>query len=239
MKLITLHFRDTNDILDTLRTHGAAIITGSPNSKAALMEFGRAFGEIVKHPHSDDDGLTMINFNPAVAQSASGLGFLQGELILHTDRTSDLIPPDFIITMCSQASEIGGACKLADTRSILDFIKKNHPDAHDILHSVHCVFGETLTCSPVVSTNHDHTIVRFRYDSLGFYPPTTWDAITVFRQMAEGEAQTFSLVPGQMYIADNHRVLHGRTAYVGERRMMRLHVNSDRIKRGRQPERNL
>jgi alpha-ketoglutarate-dependent taurine dioxygenase len=231
MKLNTLHFRDTNDIINTLSAYGAAIVSGAPNSKAALIEFGRTFGEIVKHPHSDYEGLTSIDFDPAMAQSPSGIGFLQGELILHTDRTSDLIPPDFIIVMCSQVSVTGGACKLADTRSILDFIKENYPEAHDVLHNVYCVFGETLTRSPVVSTNHGHTIVRFRYDSLGFYPPATWDAIRIFRQTVEADAQTFSLVPGQMYIADNHRVLHGRTAYVGKRRMMRLHVNTDRINR--------
>jgi alpha-ketoglutarate-dependent taurine dioxygenase len=231
MKLITLDSRDTNDIIDTLSANGAAIVSGTPNSRAALIEFGRAFGDIVKHPHSDHEGVTLIDFNPSIAQSSSGLGFLQGELILHTDRTSDLIPPDFIIVMCSQVSVTGGASRLADTRSILDFIKENYPEAHDVLHNVYCLFGETLTRSPVVSTNHGHTIVRFRYDSLGFYPPSTWDAIRIFRQTAESDAQTFSLVPGQMYIADNHRVLHGRTAYVGKRKMMRLHVNTDRINR--------
>ncbi len=221
-----------NEIIQALNDRGAAIIHGIPNSIEGLLDFGKSIGEIVKHPHSDNYGITTIDFNPVIGNANDGgLGFLKSELMLHTDRSSEPIPPDFVIVMCCEASQTGGLSKLSDTQPILNFIKANYPEKYKVLHTACCLFGDTLTRSPVVSTSHGRSIVKFRYDSLGFYPPSTWDAIRVFLRIAEESAHIFSLAPGQMYIIDNHRVLHGRTSYSGSRKVMRLLVNTSRINR--------
>ena len=65
-------------------------------------------------------------------------------------------------------------------------------------------------------------ILRFRLDDGIQISPSLIDAFPTLRKLIYQYAAAVSLKPGQCYIADNHRVLHGRTSFTGSRELLRV-----------------
>jgi hypothetical protein len=62
---------------------------------------------------------------------------------------------------------------------------------------------------------------RLRLDSNGFFSAEALHAVARLREAIALRTFTFTLNPGQGYIIDNWRYLHGRLTFSGERVMLR------------------
>ncbi len=143
----------------------------------------------------------------------------------------------------------GGESLLVDGFLAAAVLKDVHPDAYDTLSRVrirtHSAGDENTMIRPLLDggypilqhdeatgelvlvryNNDDRSVLRIDADDVEpFYDALTkWNAILT---NPEGEYRV-QLKPGTPLIFDNHRVLHGRAAFVGNRRLCGAYVNHD------------
>lgn len=67
--------------------------------------------------------------------------------------------------------------------------------------------------------------VRYRQDQLAQFSPELARHLPSLGDAIERHTRWFALEPGEGYVLHNHRWLHGRTAYTGDRVMYRLSVD--------------
>ncbi|EPQ32483.1 uncharacterized protein PFL1_00677 [Pseudozyma flocculosa PF-1] len=148
----------------------------------------------------------------------------------------------------STSGPSGGESLLVDGFLAAEVLRDVHPDAYDVLSRVrvrtHSAGDEGILIRPLFESGypileHDDrgALVRVRYnnddrsvlrideaDVEAFYDALRkWDAIL---RNDEGEFWQ-QLKPGTALIFDNHRVLHGRSAFVGNRRLCGAYINHD------------
>ncbi|MGH8032263.1 MAG: TauD/TfdA family dioxygenase [Luteimonas sp.] len=144
---------------------------------------------------------------------------------LHVD-AYPMLSPDLVVMSCYQQSEGGGESVFVDAWETLSAIRKEAPELYAELF---------LTCR------------QFRFPAYNVFSPTfslRQDFLMCHHATFPGEGDeigarfqawvdctrkiAFKLEPGDLYIINNHRFLHGRTRFFGERRLQRLQAWTDR-----------
>ncbi|KAI8960542.1 Trimethyllysine dioxygenase [Daldinia sp. FL1419] len=143
---------------------------------------------------------------------------------------------------------LGGQSLLVDGFHAADILKKEDPKSFEVLSQVklpwHASGNRGITISPdklypVIevdeSTKKVHRI-RWNNDDRGVvpfhkeYPPTEWyKAARKWHNILTRDSMEywFQLKPGNLLIFDNWRVLHGRSAFTGVRRICGGYINRD------------
>jgi hypothetical protein len=67
--------------------------------------------------------------------------------------------------------------------------------------------------------------VRYRADGLVKFSPEVTPWLPLLRDVIDRHTISLALEPGHGYVLHNHRWLHGRTAFTGNRVMHRLSLN--------------
>ncbi|KAK9476009.1 hypothetical protein V1514DRAFT_338211 [Lipomyces japonicus] len=171
---------------------------------------------------------------------------------LHTDGTYFTDPPGLQLLHCLHHEGSGGESILADGFKAARILREESPNAYKVLSRIripsHSAGNENVCITPALSSrpilNHDEvtgelTQVRWNNDDrstmdkwsgdpdvdvLEFYDAIRkWHAI-ITRPEIE---YRFKLKPGMPMIFDNWRVMHGRAAFTGERRLCGAYVNMD------------
>lgn len=215
-------------VMTELAESGALLIDCQSSSwnRAQLLTFAEDLGTIVMHPHGDADGITTVRDKSELQDTSAGLaGFCRSKLELHTDRSSERDPPNIVILACAEPASNGGISILSDSLPVINYMAKNHSAELDLLYSEDCYFGNARTPYRILTRTSLGTVVRFRLDNLGFYPRTMWAAIELFHQLLMRSDCRFHLRKDTMFVIDNHRVLHGRTEYSGDRTVLRAHIS--------------
>ena len=138
---------------------------------------------------------------------------------LHVD-AYPMLSPDLVVMSCYQQSEGGGESVFVDAWETLGAIRQEEPELYAQLF---------LTCR------------QFRFPAYNVFSPTfslRQDFLMCHHATFPGEGDeigarfqawvdrtpkiAFKLEPGDLYIINNHRFLHGRTRFFGERRLQRL-----------------
>ncbi|KAI1659000.1 Trimethyllysine dioxygenase [Daldinia decipiens] len=159
-------------------------------------------------------------------------------LLSHTDFSIEAIPE----------TNLGGKSLLVDGFHAADILKKEDPTAFEVLSRVklpwHASGNKGITISPdkpypvlevdessgkthrVRWNNDDRGVVPF--DSI--YSPDEWyRAARKWNDILRRRSieYWFQLKPGNLLVFDNWRVLHGRSAFTGERRICGGYINRD------------
>jgi len=146
------------------------------------------------------------------------------ELFFHTDRSGWESPPDLLITMLKIKSETGGETILVDGQQVIEFIKTHHADLYDLVtHPKYSSFRAddgSFHPRPLYSECSD--LLRFRFDDGIQLSASLIDRFTELRSILFEHAYAISLEPGQSYVVNNHRFLHGRTSFTGSRELLRV-----------------
>ncbi|KAF9069703.1 hypothetical protein BDP27DRAFT_1325233 [Rhodocollybia butyracea] len=159
----------------------------------------------------------------------------------------------------SSSHSLGGTTLLVDGFYVASILRQLHPDAYDLLSSVKVpahAAGERDTAG-IFSTDEGHPIlthdtsgnliqVRWNNDdrsavtSLPSLPGSGmtatmeewYNALRTFHTLLSSPDSEFwvQLEPGTAVIVDNHRVLHGRSGFMGRRRMCGAYVGKDEWK---------
>jgi hypothetical protein len=197
-------------------------------SREDFVTIARRFGDIYRHRDSDFDGLTTIANSSNGNRDVGFKGFTAAGLDMHTDRSGIPNPPHMLGMWCKRQADRGGDSAFVDGRELFLQCARFNASLLELLTSPRtAVFGGPI--DPFVGSVFNKTecgswSLRFRSDELGFFCLPLANRIGEFTGMLTALAITFRLMQGQAYFCNQHRWLHGRTAFIGTREMYRALV---------------
>lgn len=167
------------------------------------------------------------------------------ELRPHTDGTYSNDAPGAQLLHCLEFNGTGGESTVVDAFAIAHQLKTEWPEHFATLARV-AVAGQyigdgvhLMAARPVLRHDHHGQLVQVsfnNYDRAPFLLPENemiafYDALRVFDQLANDPALQWRhvLAPGEALLLDNWRVLHGRCAYTGLRRLCGGYLNREDV----------
>ncbi|GGM48168.1 hypothetical protein GCM10012275_19020 [Longimycelium tulufanense] len=212
-------------LVATLAEHGFALITGVSEADT-LLRLARSLATIVPHRDSAANGITTIA--DLGTPGAGFLGFSSRELAPHTDRSSVDKPPGLLMMGCAQPAASGGQCVVVDGKAVYDDLAETAPDAlHALSTPRSALFGGAsgYLGSVFSRASSGRIAVRLRLDDLAQFSPEATRFLPILRDALSRHAMTYGLKTGEGYILHNHRWMHGRRAFLGQRVMYRINGN--------------
>lgn len=205
--------------------NGLVFLDGISTEEDAL-KIARECGEILPHRDSEPSGLTRILCKAAIAGQPGFKGFSADKLFPHTDQSCLKDPARVLVQVCREQAGTGGGSVFVDGLAIYQDLARNFPELLGYLISPRAaVFsdGQSSHCGAIFETLEDGSIgVRFRHDSCMFFSAQLAPHIGYLIQLIERHTLRLVLNPGQAYIINNRRWLHGRESFLGEREMWRI-----------------
>ena len=167
------------------------------------------------------------------------------ELRPHTDGTYSHDAPGVQLLHCLYFDGTGGESTMVDAFAIAEWMRREAPEHFATLSTV-VVPGQyigdgshLMAARPVFRHDHTGALVQVsfnNYDRAPFLLPETemldfYAALRTFDTIANEPAMQWRhvLAPGEALLFDNWRVLHGRFAYTGVRRMCGGYVNREDV----------
>lgn len=114
---------------------------------------------------------------------------------------------------------------MIDGCSVYNDLAMNNPEAaHALSQPRTALFGGAAGYLGSIFEHAQRGRIRVRYrnDGLVKYSPEITRFLPVLTASIKRHTTCFTLEPGQGYVLHNHRWLHGRTAFTGDRVMYRL-----------------
>lgn len=228
--------------LTMFRDYGFAILSGIPVKSKMILEVAEIIGyaapSIWKNITYHD---VKVEVNPEF------IGFTNLPLLAHIDDPYfDPVPP--ITMLHCLANEVeGGQSTLVDGFKVANTLRERDSNQFDLLstlpvrHSFRNDEFEFWSEFPMISINVWGEVDQIRCANQHMKPfhlpvdvmDAYYDAYRTFSQMLiSDEFQvSFKLKPGDLYMVNNHRVLHGRTGFSsgGARHMQHCYVSRDGI----------
>jgi trimethyllysine dioxygenase len=223
-------------LMERVLTHGFAVVTGTPRNLDAVERVTNVIGYV---RHSIFGGLFEFEANQDMADSA----YTPKELRPHTDGTYSHDAPGLQLLLCVDYDATGGESIMVDGARIAEQLKATSPKVYDdltrigvtgiykgdgaILRARRPIFRTDADGHLVQVTfnNYDRDTVRMHDDDMR----ALYDGIRQFDQIANDPAfqWRYTLTPGDMLVFDNWRVLHGRGAFAGRRKMAGAYLNHE------------
>ncbi len=212
--------------LDHVRRFGFARLTGGPVASGALLKIAALFG-YVRETNYGKWFEVRTEVNPTNL-AYTGLG-----LQAHTDNPYRDPVPTLQILYCLDNSARGGDSQVVDGFHAALRLRAEDPEGFDLL-SRHCARFDYRGTGDVhlkakksmieLTPDGELTGVRFNNRSTAPITDVPYDDMAgyyaAYRRFSEiiddpAMAVGFKLDPGECFIVDNTRVLHGRTGYAG------------------------
>ena len=209
-----------HEVTAVLGAQGAVLISAA--DRDTVTDFLRPFVDVHRHPHAEPHGWTLIHPGDGSGTAENGRGFSRSALFPHTDRSSVEVPPSLLCFLMLGAAGTGGEALLADTAPAVRRVGADHLRANQGQLWLRDAQGNGRR--QVFSLNGDLCVVRYRADEVAAPAAESAAGAALLSELrtSAAAAGAFSLRPGDGYLIHNHRVLHGRTAFTGERRCARL-----------------
>ncbi|GAA2842558.1 hypothetical protein GCM10020220_034490 [Nonomuraea rubra] len=177
-----------------------------------------------EHRDAGADGVTMIADRGSVADRLGYAGFGHRELGPHTDSSALARPPRLVMLVCVQPADCGGESSVVDGAAVYADLATHAPGLLQALKRPGTVrFGDPGYWGSVFEPTADGRMtVRLRLDGLEHFTEPVDEAVPVLRAMISRHVRELPLRPGQGYLLDNWRMLHGRCEFRGSRLMYRV-----------------
>ncbi len=222
-------------LLESIRRYGMTIVSDCPQEPAAVTEIAEALGYVRQTIFG---GVWSFEADAARDDSAYSTEGLRP----HTDGTFSFDPPGIQILLCVENEASGAESILVDGYHVSAALSHDHPDVFQdlceipitgiykgdgvLLRADHPVFRmkEGRVCQ-VCFNNYDRDIMRLPDDEMR----RLYQGIRVVDRQFNDRANQwrYTLAAGEALVFDNWRVLHGRTAYSGKRKMAGTYVNRE------------
>jgi gamma-butyrobetaine dioxygenase/trimethyllysine dioxygenase len=214
-----------------LEKHGAALIrhesaTPEAETEAWIAAFeARGLTTTSTHFGRIEDLRTDNTTNANTDQ----LGYTDAAIDLHTDQPFLDAPPRYQLLQSIRAADRGGESLLTDAKAGFEYLASIDRDAAQRLLATPVRFHrkqkhfEREVISPIVTITEHAFQIRSSYFTaapyrLPFDEMESWyRAHDRFVRILRAHRYRFALRPGDALIYDNHRMLHGRTAFSGPR----------------------
>ncbi|GAA2496117.1 hypothetical protein GCM10023100_47010 [Actinocorallia cavernae] len=207
-----------------LRERGSVRLGRLGGRGDVLGTAGRLMSPLWQHRDADPDGLTVIRDTGRHEGRPGFAGLGRGDLAPHTECAQLLHPPRLLLLACARTADAGGESLLVDGRAVLAELADSHPAALEALSAPRAAYfgGADGHFAPVLeSLPHGRWRLRLRQDSLARFSQEADAHLPALRRAVERNTTRLLLADGQGLVLDNHRVLHGRTSFVGERLLLR------------------
>ena len=220
---------------------GFAILRGGPVEPGTVIRVAELFGFVRETNYGRLFDVRSVVDPTNLAYTGLGLG-------AHTDNPYRDPTPTLQLLHCLASSVQGGESTLVDGFRVAAELRRRHPAAFDLLARTPIRFryhdGETEleTDWPVLGLDARGQVAAVRFNTRSAAPLRVdpalvepwYDAYRRFGRMLASPAYTieFGLEPGDLFIVDNLRVLHGRSRFsdVGERHLQGCYADRDGLR---------
>ncbi|WP_439814276.1 2-trimethylaminoethylphosphonate dioxygenase [Zavarzinia sp. CC-PAN008] len=217
------------DWLAAIRSRGFGVMSGVPALSGSVAEVASLFA----HVRETNYGRW---FDVRAEVNPTNLAYTNLGLQAHTDNPYRDPVPTLQLLHCLENSVAGGHSVVIDGFAVARRLQQDDPDAFALL-SGHCMRFRYAGASdvqldarrPMLELAPDGELIAVRFNNRSAAPvrdvpfermPAFYAAYRRFSQLVEDPAfaVTFRLEPGELFIVDNTRVLHGRTSFTGDGR---------------------
>jgi [2-(trimethylamino)ethyl]phosphonate dioxygenase len=207
---------------------GIALLRGLPVVPGTVCEVVRLFGYVRETNYGR-------LFDVVSVEEPHNLAFTAMALGNHTDNPYRDPVPQLQLLHCLDAAEEGGESVVVDGFAVADRLRREAPDAFAILAHTPVQFRyvergvvDLRHTSPLIELDVTGGVRVIRYNNRSIGPldidadevPAFYAAYRRFARLLHDPSMTvgFRLKPGDLFIVDNRRVLHGRRGFSGGRR---------------------
>ena len=210
------------DALISFYKYGFVIFKNVPTENNFIVEFANSIGSIRRTNFGEF-------FNVKSKPNPNDLAYTSLSLAPHTDNPYRNPVPCIQILHCIENEVSGGNSTLVDGYTVTEKLKKDHPDYFKILTEIKVryqfidqdVILEDWSEMIKLDENQNFKQVRFspRLDFVPLMDKEKLDLYYAARNKiselynSEKYRLEFKLMPGDLLMMDNHRLLHGRTSY--------------------------
>lgn len=220
--------------------YGLAILTDVPVQPGTVLEVARLFGEV----RSTSWGTV---FDVVSMPNANSVAYTNLPLVVHTDEAYRDPVPTVQLQHFLQSEASGGASTLTDGFKVAGDMRATRPDLFELLATVPLQFhfrdatSEHEHRSSVLDVDPSGGLRSVRYSNHSAEPflidPAVMDdyyeAYRLFGQMRESDRYRLQIEmgPGELYMVDNRRVMHGRTGFTadGRRHLQSCYIERDEL----------
>jgi gamma-butyrobetaine hydroxylase len=205
---------------------GFAVMSGLPRESGALLRAAALFGYVRETNYGRF-------FDVRAEVNPTNLAYTNLGLQAHSDNPYRDPVPTLQILACLENSVEGGQSLVVDGFTVAERLRREDPEGFALLAGHPARFeyagssGVHLSAKrPMLELGPDGELLAVRFNNRSVAPlvdvpydamPAYYRAYRRFAQLVEEPALqvAFRLEPGQLFIVDNTRVLHARTAFSG------------------------
>jgi gamma-butyrobetaine dioxygenase len=229
------------DWLGAIDTYGFALLRGVPTVPGEVCRVAELFGYVRETNYGRlFDVRSVLNPNNL---AYTGLG-----LSCHTDNPYRDPVPTLQLLHCLASSAEGGDTALVDGFEVAERLRSTRPDQFELLARVPIPFrfrdaeAELTAEHPVLTLSARGEVVAIRLNNRAKAPlavapdlvePYYAAYLAVVRMLESPAWQLrFTMEPGDLFIVDNLRMLHGRTAFsgAGRRHLQGCYADTDALR---------
>ena len=228
------------EALKKLYQYGILLVSHTPSSEVATEQFAKRVGLIQASIYGTIWTTNLSEATTSYLDTASS----NCELQLHTDCSYHIDPPGIQIFNCIAQASVGGASRFLDGFAVAQFLRDNEPETFKFFSEKELMFQcydqnvHLKTYAPIIKLDHkrDVTQVRFNNYDRGPLNHLTFAEIEEFYEhhkvlmkVLQDPARelSFSLEKKAMIVIDNHRVMHGRYEFTGERTLIGCYLGKN------------
>ena len=222
--------------LKLLYQYGFAVVKNCKKEMSSVENIAKKIGYV---RNSIFGGLWSFESNEDRADSS----YTQEELRPHTDAIYSNDAPGLQLLLCCDYKAKGGDSIMVDGFKIADVIKKENKELFEVLSKINVkgnymgdgVFLEAER--PIFNLNSQNEIFQVSFNNYDRAPFRIendltikfYEAIKKFDLIANSAEYQWKhvLKPGELLIFNNWRILHGRSSFVGTRKISGCYINKE------------
>lgn len=225
-----VEYHKVDQVRENLKDDGLVLIEGL-RSTDDLAWLAHEMGVPIQHRDSNLPG-GIITLRPKDGiERETFKGYTRKEQYLHTDGTMVQAPADIVVLTCERKAPQGGESIFLDGKVLYEKLSAASPELlAAMLKPDAATFGEPsdkLLKKPIfMHTDDGLRSIAFRYDALVAFSPAIKDKLGRLLQVMDEHLFEVPLTPGQGYVLNNHRFIHGRRSFTGDRIIHRVQIHA-------------
>ena len=214
--------KEMYDLLISFYKFGFVVISEVPTQDNFIVKFANSIGSVRRTNFGE-------YFDVKSKPDPNDLAYTSLHLAPHTDNPYRNPVPCIQLLHCIENEVSGGFSTLVDGYTVTEDLKNENPDFYKILTEVKVKFKfidkEVVLedWSELIKLNDDKTFKQVRFSPrLDYVPMLDKDKLDLYYKARKKLSEMynsdkyrveFKLAPKDLLMMDNHRLLHGRTAY--------------------------
>ena len=231
--------KELYELLKSFYEYGFVIIKNVPTQNNYIVQFANSLGNI--RPTNFGE-----YFNVISVPNPNDLAYTSLALSPHTDNPYRKPIPCIQLLHCIENEVSGGFSTLVDGFKVATHLKQNNPDYFKILTKIKVKFKFTdkdivlENKGELIELDEEDNLKQIRFSTrLDYVPVLEKNKLDLYYKArkeisslynSERFKIEFKLMPGDILMMDNHRLLHGRTIYdtnEGKRYLQGCYIDHD------------